>query len=110
MPYDDPDPQDPSVLVGTELSCSLEEVREMAWALAEEFARLGLPEEEIVALFRSPSYGGAHLAWTALGEVEARSIARDAARAWGSVKVAILDAPEPVEPGLPRRLPLLRTS
>ena len=42
MPYGDPDPSDPSVLVGVEVPADAGAMREMAWVFAEEFAGLAL--------------------------------------------------------------------
>ena len=41
MPYDDPEPDDPSMLVGIALPCDEATEREMAAAFADEFARIG---------------------------------------------------------------------
>jgi hypothetical protein len=83
MPYGDPDPSDPTVLVGVALPADLESVREMAWVFAEEFARMGFGARRIEALFRSPFYGGAHHAWRVLGEAEVEAIVAECAAAWG---------------------------
>ena len=108
MPYDEADPQDPSVLFGIELNVTLEDMRDMAYALAEEYSRLGHSEDEICALFRSPEYGGAHLAWRALGELEARQIASECVAVFGRSRVTIIDALEFIPPSAPGRLPMVR--
>jgi hypothetical protein len=74
MPFDDPDPADPTVLVGVALPAALEATRDMAWVFAEEFARLGHDAAQILRLFRSPFYAGAHDAWRRLGEPEVITI------------------------------------
>ena len=83
MPYDDPDPTDPTVLVGVECPASPEAVREMAWVFAEEFARMGFDERRILRLFRTPFYAGAHRAFRALGETEVAAIIGQCVAAWG---------------------------
>ncbi len=41
MPYKDPDPKDPNMLVGVILPGDREAINEMAYVFAEEFARQG---------------------------------------------------------------------
>ena len=41
MPFKEPDPTDPNMLVGVMLSADAEATRDMAYVFAEEFARLG---------------------------------------------------------------------
>ena len=84
MPYRDPDPTDPNVLVGVELPADDEATREMAWVFAEEFARMGFDARRILGLFRSPFYAGAHTAWRALGEVEIGAVVEECVGVWGS--------------------------
>ena len=43
MPYNEPDPTDPNMLVSVELSATADTTEEMAYVFAEEFARMGLP-------------------------------------------------------------------
>ena len=86
MPYDEPDPQDPMMLVGVGLPSGPGAQREMAWAFAEEFARLGYGETQILALFRRPFYAGAFGAWRELGEEEVRAIVRETVAVWGRVR------------------------
>ncbi len=86
MPYDDPDPRDPMMLVGVALPATAEAQREMVYALAEEFARLGFDEERILALFRRPFYAGAHAAFRQLGEREVRRIVGETLAVWGRAR------------------------
>jgi hypothetical protein len=83
MPHGEPDPGDPTVLVGVALPADLEAMRDMAWVYAEEFARLGHARRRILGLFRSPFYAGAHRAWRALGEAEVTAIVDECASVWG---------------------------
>ena len=83
MPYHDPDPSDPNVLVGVELPASRRSIEEMARAFAEEFARLGYDARRILSLFRTPFYAGAHGAWRALGETEIAAIVDQCVGVWG---------------------------
>jgi len=82
MPYRDPDPTDPSVLVGVAVPADAEAMRSMAWVFAEEFARMGYDGPRILGLFRSPFYAGAHGAWRALGEAEVAAIVDECVGVW----------------------------
>ena len=88
MPWDDPDPTDPNVLVGVMLPADREATREMAWVFAEEFARLGFDARRILGLFRSPFYAGAHAALRALGESEVTAIVAECVSVWGGERRA----------------------
>jgi hypothetical protein len=91
MPFKDPDPTDPNILVGVMLPADAEATRDMAYVFAEEFARLGYSREQLLWLFKNPFYGGAHGAYQALGESETLSIIDECLSAWGQVKFSILD-------------------
>ena len=91
MPYQEPDETDPLLLVGVELPAGADSSRESARVFAEEFARMGFGEEELMALFRNPFYAGPHQAWRALGEEGVRELARQAALAWGGVRFRDVD-------------------
>jgi hypothetical protein len=93
MPYDEPEFDDPQELVGVVLPGDLETVREMASAFAEEFARLGFPQERIAALFREPHYAGPHQALLVLGPAEIARIVGEAVAQWGGFRVTTVDAP-----------------
>jgi hypothetical protein len=94
MPYDDPDPSDPNILVGVEIPGSEEIELEMAYVFAEEFARLGFSEQRLEALFRHPFYAGANRSLMILGEERIRSIIHETVSVWGRFAVSITDAPE----------------
>ncbi len=83
MPYGDPDPTDPDVLVGVELPADLEATRDMAWVFAEEFARMGFNAPRILGLFRSPFYAGAHRTLRVLGDAEVTAIIRECVGVFG---------------------------
>jgi len=83
MPYGDPDPTDPNVLVGVVLPAEAETMREMAYVFAEEFARLGFDEAWLLRLFRNSFYSGLHRAYRALGEPVIREIIGECVRVWG---------------------------
>ena len=87
MPYDDPDPTDPQELVGVMLPGGPEAMREMAHVFADEFARLGYPGRQILALFQNPFYAGAHAALRALGEPAVRAIVDEAVTRWPVVRI-----------------------
>ena len=91
MPYDDPDPQDPMMLVGVALHASPEAQRDMAYAFAEEFARLGMRARQIASLFKEPFYAGAHGAYLELGEAEVLRIVDETLRVWGRMRLVDRD-------------------
>jgi len=91
MPYDDPDPTDPNMLVGVMLPADAEANRDMAYVFAEEFARMGYDRGQLLGLFKTPFYGGAHGAYRQLGETEILSIIDECLNAWGQAKFSILD-------------------
>jgi len=86
MPYKDPDPTDPSMLVGVMLPAEAETMTDMAYVFAEEFARLGYDKARILWLFKTPFYAGAHGAYQALGEEMVRAIIDECLAAWGGVR------------------------
>jgi len=91
MPFKDPDPTDPNMLVGVMLPADADATRDMAYVFAEEFARMGYGREQLLWLFKNPFYGGAHGAYRALGEQETLTIIDECLAAWGGVKFSILD-------------------
>ena len=93
MPYREPDPSDPNVLVGVSLPGDEATTREMAVAFAEEFAALGFDEDRLMTLFRHPHYAGAHRAYRALGEETIRQVVREATNVWGRFRVVVRDKP-----------------
>ena len=95
MPYKDPDPTDPNMLVGVMLPAGAEATRDMAYVFAEEFARFGYTREQLLWLFKNPFYGGAHGAYRSLGERETLSIIDECLDAWGSIKVRVQDVQTP---------------
>jgi hypothetical protein len=114
MPHDDPDPQDPMVLVGVELPATADADREMTWAFAEEFARLGFDGRQILALFHEPFYAAAHGALARLGEEEVGAIVDETLSVWGRVRavdrdpaplIQIATAPDPPGGGRPASSP-----
>ena len=94
MPYGEPDPEDPNVLVGVMLPGQPDSMREMAVAFVEEFVALGFDEQRVMALFRRPFYSGAHQALKVLGEPEIRRIIQETLRVWGGYRIAVKDAPD----------------
>src|SRR5678815_3008974 len=91
MPYKDPDPNDPNMLVGVMLPADAEAMRDMAYVFAEEFARLGYSREQLLWLFKNPFYGGAHGAYRALGEQETLIIIDECLSVWGNIRVTVQD-------------------
>jgi hypothetical protein len=91
VPYKDPDPTDPNMLVGVMLPADAEATRDMAYVFAEEFARLGYSREQLLYLFKNPFYGGAHGAYQALGENQTLSIIDECVAVWGGIKLSVQD-------------------
>ncbi len=87
MPYDDPDPQDPMMLVGVNIPADRETQVDMAYAFAEEYARLGYGEREILGLFRQRFYSGTHGLYESLGAREVEAIIQESVGAWGRMRV-----------------------
>jgi hypothetical protein len=83
MPYGDPDPTDPNVLVGVGLPAEAGTMTEMAYVFAEEFARMGFDARRILGFFANPFYAGAHRAYRALGEAAVREIVEECVAVWG---------------------------
>ena len=91
MPYDDPDPTDPNMLVGVMLPADADATRDMAYVFAEEFARMGYDRGQLLGLFKTPFYGGAHGAYRQLGETEILSIIDECLNAWGGIRIRVQD-------------------
>ena len=99
MPYDEPEPDDPNVLVGISLPGDESTSREMATAFADEFARMGFTAGKILDIFRSSFYAGAHRAFLLLGESETRRLVDESVGFWGRVRHGVREAstePSPV--------------
>jgi hypothetical protein len=83
MPYRDPDPADPNILIGVEAPAGPASDVEMAYVFAEEFARLGFSEKRLLALFHNPFYAGAHRALGTVGEEKIQAIIAETVGIWG---------------------------
>jgi hypothetical protein len=92
MPYDSPDPSDPQELVGVVLPAGANDIREMAYVFAEEFARMGHAGPQILRMFQNPFYAGAHGAYRALGHEATAAIIDECANVWGRVRLVDRDA------------------
>jgi hypothetical protein len=91
MPYHEPDPTDPSMLVGVGTECTEDELRDMAGCFAGEMAQSGHDPAAIVGLFKDPFYAGPNLAWRALGESEVRRIVDESVEFWNHCRVVVKD-------------------
>ena len=91
MPFRDPDPTDPNMLVGVMLPADAEAMRDMAYVFAEEFARLGYTREQLLGLFKNPFYGGAYGAYRQLRDTEILSIIDECINVWGRNRITIQD-------------------
>ena len=70
------DPEDPFTLVGVGLGEDPDDeaVADMAWAIVEEYTRLGMTGDQIVRLFHSPAFQMAHQILRARGEAFVRDL------------------------------------
>ncbi len=94
MPYDNPEPDDPNMLVRITLPGSEAATREMAEAFASEFAQLGFDRNAVLTLFRDPFYAAAHTAWRLLGEQEIVRIADESVEFWSHYRCVVYDRPD----------------
>ena len=94
MPYDDPEPDDPHLLVGVSLPGDEVATREMAAAFADEFAQMGFDRERLLQLFGSPFYAGAHAARQLLGDAEITRIVVESLRVYGGRQLLVVDTGE----------------
>ena len=83
MPYHEPDPSDPQVLVGVGLPAEAQTMTEMAYVFAEEFCRMGWDAPMILRVFSDPFYSGPHRAYQELGEPAVRAIVEECVGVWG---------------------------
>ncbi len=97
MPYKDPDPKDPNMLVGVVLPGDREAMIEMAYVFAEEFARQGYDKTQLLWLFKNPFYAGAHGAYKALGEEKLRAIIDECLAVWGRIRFSTVESELPIE-------------
>jgi hypothetical protein len=86
MPYDEPDPDDPTVIVGVDVPGDSGSTRELLYAVAEEFASMGHDEEWIMRLLRNPFYAGSHRAYLEVGEEQTRAIVQECLGYWSRVR------------------------
>jgi hypothetical protein len=91
MPFRDPDPTDPNMLVGVVLPSDAEATRDMAYVFAEEFARMGYDRDRLLALFKNTHYAGAHGTYRELGEKETLGIIDECLAIWGRYKIVVQD-------------------
>ena len=90
MPYDEPEPDDPNLLVGVALPAAPGATREMAEAFAEEFAQLGMDREQLLRLFSNPFYAGAHAARRLLGDAEIERLVDESLRVYGHRRTFVI--------------------
>jgi hypothetical protein len=94
MPYDDPEPDDPHLLVGVRLPGDETATREMAAAFADEFAQMGFDRDRLLRLFANPFYAGAYAGRQLLGDAEIVRIVEDSLRVYGGRRCAVEDTGE----------------
>ncbi|MBI2210225.1 MAG: hypothetical protein HYU47_06440 [Deltaproteobacteria bacterium] len=94
MKHKETEPDDPMELVGVVLPADAAAMRDMAYAFAEEFVRMGYDRRQLLSVFQNPFYAGAHGAYQALGETEILTIIEECLNAWGRRTVKVLDVQE----------------
>jgi hypothetical protein len=105
MPYGDPEPDDPHLLVGVSLPGDEASTREMAASFADEFAQMGFNRESLLRLFSNPFYAGAHAARQLLGDAEITCIVMESLRVYGGRVCVVVDAAaDDEEPDVPEAL------
>lgn len=87
-PIKNPEMDDPMTLTGVSVPGGIEAAEDMAYTFAEEFARLGHSEEQLMGIFRSPSYRAPHDAYRILGEDMIRGIVCECAEVWGRFRTS----------------------
>ena len=87
MPRDEFEEDDPMELVGVALPDG--DPEELASAIVEEFIRMGLNNEELLALFRDPFYAGPHAIWRSRGEAYVLGLIERGRERWGFPRFAI---------------------
>jgi hypothetical protein len=93
MPYADPEPDDPHLLMGVSLPGDEAATREMAAAFADEFAQMGFDRERLLRLFSNPFFRAAHAARERLGDAEITRIVLESLRVYGSQVTIVAEAP-----------------
>jgi len=88
------EPDDPQELRGVAFPASRAAIEDMAYAVAEEFARLGHDESWLLRVFRNPFYVGPHQAYRVLGGDAVRAIVRECLQAFGRGRLDDSDAQE----------------
>ncbi len=81
------EPEDPMALVGVALPRGDADL--MAACLVDEYVRLGLSDERLLALFRSPFYAGAHAVYRARGEAYVKTLIAQARARWGRPRFTV---------------------
>ena len=93
------DPEDPMELVGVELTSQSEaELRDMALCFAEEFAREGWDEKQLLAMFKNPFYKGPYLAWQQKGDEFILEVIKEAFAMWRPVRHPATEKADPSFP------------
>ncbi len=87
MPKDEFEDDDPMELVGVALPDG--DTDELASAIVEEFIRMGLSNEELLALFHDPFYAGPHAIWKSRGDGYVRELIERGRERWGFPRFAI---------------------
>jgi hypothetical protein len=87
MPARDPEPDDPMALRGVALPEGDPEL--MAACLVEEYVRLGASDAQLLALFRTPFFAGAHAIYRARGETYVRDLIGQVRARWGHPRFTV---------------------
>lgn len=83
-----PEMDDPMTLTGVCVPGGIQAAEDMAYTFAEEFARMGYPEEQLMGIFRTASYRAPHDAYRILGEDMIHSIVCECVGVWGRARTS----------------------
>lgn len=95
-PRKEPEPDDPMELVMVPVPGGDAEL--MATCIVEEYARLGMSEEEIFRLFRSPLYQ-THAFYLTYGDAWVRALIRRVLQRTGRFRVRVVETERPHDLG-----------
>jgi hypothetical protein len=81
------DPEDPMGLVAVGVDDG--DLDLQATCLVEEFVRMGMSDAQLLAIFRSPFYAGAHAIWRARGDTWVQALVGRVRDQWGQPRFTV---------------------
>lgn len=86
------EPDDPMTLAAVSVPAGEPDL--MAECLVEEYVRLGVSDDQLLALFRSPFFAGAHALYRARGEAHLRALIARVRQQWGQPRFTTIERTE----------------